>query len=207
MTSDNYTEPCNVENDTDIDDLEIAALVTGELKGEEREKALRRLVDSPSGLQKYRILTELHVAARPDAGYRWTYSAAAVVLLAIGVTFFLSSSIPTPMNDGTVLRGPDHERVVPEDNALLDRLPTDFSWPAEPGAERYRVVFHGEEQGEIWSSEWTNLPKLKDIPQGTFAGQRSERRYYWIVEVDGRTARSQIGPFWLRLGESNNPTP
>lgn len=206
----------SVENDSNethlagdaaaLDDLEIAALATGELTGSEREDALRRLIRSPEAVEKYRILTELHVAAgairEPRLGNATMYGVAATVVIAV----LIGAAAISPLWDvfdrypSDSVRTPVAYTVTPGDNALLDQFPLTFEWPEVPGAQRYRVRLFDAAAEQIWLSQWSNVPEL------AFEGDQrlaldTGTRFFWVVEIEGRASQREIGPFWFSTGE------
>ena len=183
----------------DVDDLVIASLVTGELKGDQREKALQEVIASPKAVRRYRILSELHLAAQAPV-HPWyrssrTYGIAASALVMIGVSAaIVSMQQEIISNDMEAVRSARDIGVIPGDNAQLARFPEAFEWPQQSGAIRYRVVVFDANADELWRSDWVDGNKLL-TESGQLGG--SPGRHFWVVEVDGDVAAGELGPYWF----------
>ena len=114
------------------EDQEIAALVAGELEGDQRTAALQRVISSPEALQKYKTLTDMHLTAQPTR----TFGVAATMLLAVTAALIVTLSSMDDVLTDNVVRSPLADQMQPADRALMTDFPEQFRWPSESGATR-----------------------------------------------------------------------
>jgi hypothetical protein len=120
--------------------------------------------------------------------------AASVAVVAVGVVMRYANP---PADDGAV-RGNtsvDAAATVPANGAMLDAPPREFQWPAQSGAESYRVILRDASGAPIWRSEPVELNRA---PIDAALRDQAARTYYWTVEVEGAAVR-ELGPFWFEL--------
>ena len=177
-------------------DEELAKLVIGELSAAEREDVVARMLRSPEAIEKHKVLEALHAEARqqPAPRRRW-YGVAAVaasVLLAISVWQFLPEQQPGGIRSDVPSAG------SPSGNVVLTDSPTEYLWASEPGAIRYRVELFNNAGDALWESEWTEDAQV-EAPSADLLQLDSGARYFWIVHVEGATARQSLGPYWFRI--------
>ncbi len=127
---------------------------------------------------------------------RWpVVAAAAAVFGALGLGALvwtgLIESTPSPPSD--VVRAPATEAVSPATNAVLEEPPAGLAWPAQSGAESYRVRIYSPGSELLWESETVTAPEVS-IPTGAL---RATGALAWEVEVAGPTARLLLGPYWF----------
>ena len=127
-------------------------------------------------------------ARRPAA----ILAVAASLVLALGLAWQLGTVTPGP--DGDVVRSvPVAGELAPAENATLDTAPTQLTWPAEAGAQSYRVELLDSAARTIWTGDWGSSPSAElpsEIVSSLTAGG-----YLWRVEVRGAVARSELGPY------------
>lgn len=134
-----------------------------------------------------------HPRARP-VRLRLGISLAAVLVAAAGLLWLV------PLPDGPpggapLLRG-EAAAVSPSNGASLDRPPTAFEWPEQPGAATYRVVLLDAGARPIWRSEPSPENRLV-LPEEVSRQLAGGGTYLWLIEA-GRDGRSrEIGPFFF----------
>lgn len=188
-------------------DEAVAALVLGELDADERRRVADHVTDCRRCAASYRALRALHTEAQNGPSRRrrarWpAVAAAAVLAVGLGATLVWLGRAggPGPM-DGALRGGaPFEETVQPADGAVLDgSLPT-FSWPAQTGAEAYRLRIYDESAEPLWESPMRSATSVT-LPAHVATRLTGGGRYFWTVDVQGRVARPMLGPYWFRVEE------
>lgn len=201
-----YQAGMRAGSDACPDDETLAALVLGELRGDERERLAVHVTECRRCAASYRTLRAVHAEARHGpAGrrrMRWpAVAAAAVVAAGLGVSLvWLARDSPSTRTDETV-RGsaPLEERVRPVADAVLETPPAHLSWPAQVGATGYRVRLYDETASVLWKGSRVVEPRIvvEDEAQAALVAGGA---YFWTVDVEGPVTRSRLGPFWFRIG-------
>lgn len=182
------------------DDERLAALVVGELTGDERADVADHVVRCARCAASYRDLLELHAAAgaepsparSPLASRAWWLSAGVAALLVLGVALFM----PRPTApDPAVLRGGGEVAAWPA--GTLDESPLEFRWPAQALADGYTVELFDREARPIWSAASAEPRLVLDPDQRALIDAGGG--YYWIVRVGGNVATSKLGPYRFRV--------
>jgi hypothetical protein len=181
-------------------DETLAALVVGELLGDERLAVADHVVSCLDCTSRHLALLELHQAARRTrprwAG--WVAAAAAAVAVAVAGAFVVGSRTSVePAAD--VLRAPG-EDARPPAGAVLAGPPRELSWTPLAGATSHRVRLFDAGGDLVWESDRVVGPPLI-LPPETAARLAAGRSYFWTVELEG-AARERLGPYWFRLAPS-----
>lgn len=174
----------------------LCALVLGELAEKERLELADHVVSCKRCSETMRDLLELHgeaapelsiAAPRPASAWRalggWRLAgAAAVVGLALGLTFVARRSPAPPAAPHPAVRGSAGAVVglEPEDRATLSLPPARLEWPAEEGVEGYSIVLYDFEATPLWESPLVSVPAI-EIPEAVRAQIASGGTYYWRV--------------------------
>lgn len=186
------------------DDERLAALVTGELSGAERERVADHVVVCRRCAEAYRTLAELHAEAlRSSAARRrpWRWAVAAGLALTAGLALLAGRAGRwAPAEDPVdVLRSTAAERgVAPAPGAVLAAAPSGFRWSPVAGS-RSRLRLFDAEAELVWESAVEDDGALP-LPQEVAARLRPGASYFWVVESDAGGARRRLGPFWFEIG-------
>jgi hypothetical protein len=123
--------------------------------------------------------------------------AMAASLAAVTVVAVLEYSKPL-VDDGRVRSASNvaAAALLPQNGATLAELPAEFHWPAQSGAESYRVVVRDVSGTPIWRSVPVEANRAA-IDAGL--REAKARTYYWTVEVEGIGGGRELGPFWFQL--------
>jgi hypothetical protein len=180
----------------------LAALVLGELAGEQRERVADHVAACTRCADDYRLLIKLHSEA--SAGgvrthRRWTLAAAAAVAVALAGSAALRLGVEEPRDD--TLRGAGGAvRVVPIDGSSLSAAPREVGWEAEAGAVGYRVRLFDATGTLVWQSD--PAPSVsRDMPAEVRSRLTPGGSYFWVVDVEGPAGPSRLGPFWFHLAK------
>lgn len=177
-------------------DQELAKLVTGELSAPEREDVVARMLRSPEAIEKHKVLEALHAETRdrqvPRRRWHVAAAVAASALIAISMWLFV------PEQGAEGIRSDLPSAGSPSGNVLLADSPAEFRWTAEPGAIRYRVEMFDNSGESLWESGWTQEVVIQ-APSGDRLQLDGGARYFWIVHVEGASARQLLGPYWFRI--------
>jgi hypothetical protein len=178
----------------------LAALVTGDLAGEERKRSADHVIRCRACSDATQILlqTDAEAGSRPGVRgrrlIRYAGLAAAAVVAVVAVRLLLPSR-PGPSAE----RGPSTSaRVEPTDGASLSEAPGGFGWPAEPDAESYRVKLFDDTGEPLWQSDPTRETRVT-LPPSERARLKAGKAFFWNVEVEGRLEKKRLGPFRFRL--------
>ncbi|MEM7586068.1 MAG: hypothetical protein AAF560_21945 [Acidobacteriota bacterium] len=129
---------------------------------------------------------------------RWIPAAmAAGLALVVASVGLLVPSAPTP--EPAVTRSASVTALQPHADAVVDVAPQRFSWPAQLGAESYRVRLFDARAELLWESE-PLARNESELPASVQHRLESTGGYFWTVNVSGPVARSQLGPFAFRVG-------
>lgn len=185
------------------DDERLAALVTGELAGEERERIADHVVACRRCAEAYRTLVEVHAEAQRGSAARWPrrWALAAGLVLVAGLALLTWRAGPrAPGRDaGDVLRSTAAgQGVVPAPGAVLASAPSVFRWPPLAGA-RSRLRLFDAEAEPVWESAVETDGALA-LPEEVVGRMRAGASYYWVVESEAGAARRRLGPFWFEIG-------
>jgi hypothetical protein len=180
----------------------LAALATGELAGEERDRASDHVVRCRSCSEATQILIQTHAEAdrQSRAGgarlIRYAGFAAAAAVAVLAVRLFMA-----PRPEPSVERGPSNPaRVVPPDGASLPGAPDQFAWPAESDADSYRLKLFDDTGEPLWQSDSTHEARAA-FPPSERARLKAGKAFFWNVEVEGRLGKRRLGPFRFRLSQ------
>ncbi|MGI9328876.1 MAG: hypothetical protein ACR2PZ_26910 [Pseudomonadales bacterium] len=183
-------------------DDELAALVTGELDDDARDRIARQMLSSQQAIEKHKILQELHqqAAKRRPLPQKWPRVAgiAATLVVAFSVWQFLPPESQVTTQRGDKLESIGQTASSPSGNVALEAAPTAYQWRAEPGAHRYRVQVFDAAAQQLWQSDWTTGTQLPAPTDGELSFPY-DKRYFWVVEIDGSAARRSLGPYWFRI--------
>ena len=114
------------------------------------------------------------------------------MVLALGLAWQLGTVAPG--SDRDVVRSvPALGELAPAENAMLDGAPSTLTWPAEAGAESYRVELLDSAARTIWTGDWGPSPSAELPPE--IVTSLTAGGYLWRVEVRGAVARSELGPY------------
>jgi hypothetical protein len=188
----------------------LCALVLGEFGQADRLELADHVVACRRCSETMRDLLELHGEAAldlPIASARRTRAwrvaaAAAVVVLALGLTLVVRRSGGPPVATPSAMRGSVGEAagLEPTDHATLATPPLRLEWPAQDGAVGYSVVLYDFEATPIWDSPLVAVPAV-EVPEAVRARIVSGRTYYWrvttLVGIERRQSdlhRFTLGP-------------
>jgi hypothetical protein len=185
-------------------DERLAALVTGELAGPERDAVADHVVGCRRCAAAYRTLVELDAAARRLSTARdrrpWLWAAAASLVVASGLAIHLGrfDGAGAGRERGDVLRSVAEDAdLSPVPGAVLAAAPAGFRWPAVAGARGTLRLFDVE--GEpVWESGFEEAGTLA-LPSEVAGRLRPGAAYYWVVESPAGGARGRLGPYWFEL--------
>lgn len=175
--------------------VEVHDRLDAEVVGALRADSLRTQINHDSA-----VLAAARAFCEPPRVRRSRFAvplALAASLVVVTVAVVLEYSNPL-VDDGRV-RGAsniDAAELLPQNGAALAELPAEFHWPAQAGAESYRVVVRDVSGTPIWRS----VPVAANRA-AIDAGLREAkaRTYYWTVEVEGIGGGRELGPFWFQL--------
>lgn len=184
-------------------DEELAALVAGELDGEERDRVVLQMLKSPEAMEKHRILEELHRQAteRGSAQRRWLQGAgiAAALVLAVSV-WALAPRLMTPP-DERVVRSQD-TNVSPPNGAEIAKPPEILRWPSQAGASSYRVKVRDAAANVIWSAESGDASQI-EVPQDLSDRLSAGGTFLWTVEATFGGSVDELGPYSFEIVKAN----
>jgi len=185
----------------------LAALAVGE-RGSESERIADHVVGCRRCSEDMQVLLRTHAEASirlsgHGAARRRLFSAVAaalaiVVLAGLLLTRRPSSSMPS---GASVERGgvPDLGiRVTPQSGAQLDSPPNEFEWPPQSDAVGYRLLLYDSSGVAIWTSERASEAHVR-LSATERARVTPGGSYFWVVEAEGRTDKTRLGPFTFRL--------
>ncbi|MGH9382488.1 MAG: zf-HC2 domain-containing protein [Thermoanaerobaculia bacterium] len=184
----------------------LAALVLGELSGNERAALVRHVSECRRCAEGYRTLLALHAEAGsmlPRRRMRWpAVAAAAVLAVGLGVTLVWLARTGGPGAVDDAVRGGsvDEKAVDPADGAVLPSPPVALSWPADADATGYRVRLYDSAAEPLWESHPIASSEIElppSVREDLIAGQA----YFWVVEVAGSSTGRRQGPYWFELSE------
>jgi hypothetical protein len=175
----------------------LAALATGELAGEERERTADHVVRCRNCGEAAQILLRTHAeaGARPRPGRsRLAGLAAAIAVAALaGVLIWRS-----PRRDEVVRGGTQAESVAPADHASLGEAPREFRWPARPQAEGYRVKLFASNGDGLWDADAGTGDRIA-LPEAARSRLAAGQSYFWIVEVRMPLETQRLGPYTFTM--------
>lgn len=186
------------------DDERLAALVTGELSGAERERVADHVVVCRRCAEAYRTLAELHAEAQRRSAARgrlrpWAVAAGLVLVTGLALLAGRAGRWAPGRDPGDVLRSTTAgQGVVPAPGAVLAAAPPGFRWPPLAGAPSRLRLFDAEAE-LVWESAVEGDGALS-LPGEVAARLRSGASYYWVVESEAGGARRRLGPFWFEIG-------
>jgi len=179
----------------------MVELVAGDLPGEERERLADHIVACRSCASDYRRLREVHALAsariRPAHSRRPIWIAVAACTLAVAGTLIAVRSA----RHGETLRGAAAEAasaVTPPDGVALDAPPPVFRWPAQKGAEGYRVRLFSSAGDELWQAD-AGLEDRIAVPAAVAGRLPRGAGYFWTVEVRLALETQRLGPYTFSL--------
>ena len=177
----------------------LAALAVGERKPESENVAdhvvsCRRCADDMQVLLRTRA--EMSTASLRSSRARPWLLAAAAALALVAASLFLIRRGPGPSAPASVERGAAEsgDRVTPIAGARLDRPPEELAWPAQDGADAYRVRIFTMSGSLLWESP-TGAEARVTLPSEPAAHLRSGESYFWVVEVLPSLDHRRLGPF------------
>lgn len=132
--------------------------------------------------------------AGPVSRFPWWIPAAVAALLAVAIG--LGLILPTWTTDEARVRG-EITAVKPAEGADLTEPPARLQWPAQPGAEGYRVTILDDQGQTLWQGPWSDEPFVRPIWPGAVQGT-----YLWTVDVRGSVSRQKLGPYVFRVSDS-----
>ncbi len=178
----------------------LTDLAVGDLLEAERALLADHVVSCRRCTDDLQILQRTHAVAgvgRRSARAGWLAAAAAMAVLGIGVLFAVRSR---PAID-TVRGGPDAGRaagVSPAAGSTLAGPPEVLRWPAQKGAESYRVKLFDRSGRAIWDSGPLTSPPAR-VPAAARAALRAGESYFWSVEVARSAETLRLGPYAFAL--------
>ena len=116
---------------------------------------------------------------------------AATLLMAVGLWLMWPQN--EPVDHG--VRGAGAE-VLPANGAVVDQPPTVLEWPAQLGAQGYRVKILDAQGHLLWQSPILDEPVARPLWPGSVAGL-----CLWTVEVRGPVSRAELGPYRLTISD------
>lgn len=139
---------------------------------------------------------------RTHAG--WLAAAAAVLLISVPLW-----RAQTPPVDPASVRGADAPglaEAVPR--GAVDAVPISLEWPMQAGATAYVPKLYSASAELLWTGAATSettaaLPE--DVRE--LLATAGEASFVWTVDVRGAAARTELGPFWFRLGSADLQAP
>jgi hypothetical protein len=126
---------------------------------------------------------------------RWIPVAAAAMLATIAIGIVWTQR--TGQQQRVALRGANHD-ATPAGDVSLAKRPTEFTWRAVAGAQRYRVHVFDHAALPAWVSGWSEQPRVAFPDAQTFQLKAGES-YFWTVEAQGAAATAELGPFTFRI--------
>jgi len=177
----------------------LAALALGE-RPADRERLADHVVSCRRCSEDMQTLLRTHdeatAARRPSRAWPWLFAAAAAVLGIIAVGVPLIRRAPRAPASGEVERGAGgtDKRLIPAPGARLDRVPEEFAWPAQEGADAYRVRIFALSGALVWESE-TRAESRIAFPAAAASSLRKGETYFWTVEVVPSADHRRLGPF------------
>jgi len=184
-------------------DEELAAIALGELEPGRRDALADHVVACRRCAESVGILLETHREASVRKATasplrRWIPLAAAAA--AIAVIALLIARLPTPSPSVERGRAERIPGLVPADGAELPDPPARFAWPASERAEAYRLKIYRDSGDAAWASADTAAPFL-ELPPDARARLKPGGAYYWVIEVEGSSGASRLGPFSFRIAD------
>lgn len=178
----------------------LAGLALKDVPPEKREALADHVVSCRRCSEDYQILSRTNAEAapmgRPLAARIWI--AAAVILLAVAGGVFVARR---DRGETDATRGAGSSTgslVVPPDGGSLSSVPSEFVWPAQGGADGYRVKLFAPSGDALWESE-----RVKQNRVGLPPLQRSRlspgQSYFWVVETEMPLEKIRLGPFRFSL--------
>lgn len=135
---------------------------------------------------------------------RFLYAAAAVVLIAIGASYWIDSREPAlDPNAGTnVYRATRIQTIAP--NGELAQAPNEMRWTAVPGTTRYHVQILEVDGQPVWSADTTE-PRLA-LPADVAARFAPGKTLLWSVTAyRGNEELAQSDTQNVRVSTTNTP--
>ena len=128
---------------------------------------------------------------------RWSRSsllAAAVLLVIVGGGVWQLFDRPV---DDDVVRSGAALQVEPGVDAVLERFPEQFSWPAQAGASGYALRLYSRGSELLWQGPVVTENELRvpAQPLQEVSADAPGMSFYWEVEVSGPVAEPVLGPF------------
>lgn len=182
-------------------DEELAALVLGELPAERRDAAADHVVSCRRCTESAGVLFETHReasgarAASPSSRRRWVSLAAAAAAIAAIVLLVRPPERAPSAERG---RGDRAAGFVPADGAQLAEAPPRFAWPPLERAETYRLKLYRDSGDPAWESAAVAAPSV-ELPPEARGRLGTGGAYYWVVEVEGPSGASRLGPVSFRI--------
>jgi len=178
----------------------LAALVTGELAGEERQRAADHVVRCRRCSETSQILFQTHASALGQSRARGVRLMRIVgVAAAAAVAVLAGRLLLAPRPEPAVERGPSLSiSVAPADGANLSGAPGQFEWPSENDAESYRVKLFDDSGDLLWQSEPARETRTA-LPASERGLLKPGKAYFWNLEIQGRLEKRRLGPFRFRL--------
>ena len=118
---------------------------------------------------------------RKPAMVRWAGSLAALIALAVGLTFYTTQKAP-PLPEpgrGEVVRGAEIQALQP--SGEFPAVPREFRWSAIEGAASYRVTLRAVDETVLWE-ESVAQPSAR-LPEEVARGLHAAVLYAWTVEA------------------------
>lgn len=178
----------------------LAGLVLNDVPPEKREALADHVVSCRRCSEDYQVLSRTHARAAPIRRRLdprgWI--AAAVILFAVAGGVFVARRDRAQTE---VTRGAGSSvasLVVPPDGGSLSSAPTEFVWPAQAGAEGYRVKLFGPSGEALWESERVKQNRV-GLPPLQRARLSAGQSYFWVVETEMSLEKTRLGPFRFSL--------
>ncbi|MEM7610614.1 MAG: hypothetical protein AAF270_02975 [Pseudomonadota bacterium] len=161
------------------------------------EGVIRQAAPKPSAGHDKAILdaAEHYAAKHKPLLLRPHFALAATALLAVAIWqagIFHDAAQPTTQ------RSAGQAIVWPLDNATLDASPTRLSWPTQASANGYRVTIYDDAANSLFESEWLDANEYV-LPTSAANAIKQTGRYFWIVELQGTSANTRLGPYWFTI--------
>ncbi len=172
-------------------DEALTALLLGELEGSARDAVVRQLLASPDAVERYRLLKELHQAARPPRRASLPFLSGIAACLAVAVSLLVLWPIDS---DLPVVRG-GSDAVRPSEWAALDQEPTSLTWGAGGFSAPYRVQMYSQSGALLWESGEVKEPRYT-LTEEQRQLLSEDEEFFWVVRS---SSGDQRGPYWFRV--------
>ena len=140
------------------------------------------------------------VGRRSSRRRRIPAAAAAALALAAASAYLLVPVDPVADPPADVRRGASVSGLSPADDAVVDRVPEGFAWPAQLGATGYRIRLFDARAELVWQSGPLDSSEAS-LPPEVLRLFESPGSYSWTVEVEGSVRKSRLGPFSFHVGQ------